>query len=95
MKSKAKEEVLQDLISYMEELMDDRLKSKSPKFMSLEIDAKKPEEMLDYIHIITAIMYRPIISEKTKHKFEIEEYFFRKSKNVFIIYEYILFLTSG
>jgi hypothetical protein len=35
---------------------------------------KKPEDMLDYIHIITAIMYRPIISEKTKHKFEIEEY---------------------
>lgn len=35
---------------------------------------KKPEEMLDYVHIITAIMYRPIISEKSKHKFEIEEY---------------------
>lgn len=35
---------------------------------------KKPEEMLDYLHIITAIMYRPIINEKSKHKFEIEEY---------------------
>jgi len=35
---------------------------------------KKPEEMLDYLHIITAILYRPIIKSKSTHKFEIEKY---------------------
>jgi hypothetical protein len=35
---------------------------------------KKPDEMLDYIHIITAIMYRPIIEDKGEHKFKIEKY---------------------
>ena len=35
---------------------------------------KKPDEILDYLHIITAIMYRPIINSKSKHKFEIEKY---------------------
>lgn len=35
---------------------------------------KKPDEMLDYLHIITAILYRPITKEKNKHKFEIEKY---------------------
>jgi len=35
---------------------------------------KKPEEMLDYLHIITAILYRPIVKQKSKHKFEIEKY---------------------
>jgi hypothetical protein len=34
---------------------------------------KKPEEVLDYLHIITAILYRPIIS-KDKKKFQIEKY---------------------
>lgn len=36
--------------------------------------SKKPEEVMDYLHIITAIMYRPIISEKKKHNFKIEKY---------------------
>lgn len=35
---------------------------------------KKPEEFLNYLHIITAILYRPITKRKGKHKFEIEEY---------------------
>lgn len=35
---------------------------------------KKPDEMLDYLHIITAILYRPIIKSKSKHEFEIEKY---------------------
>ena len=35
---------------------------------------KKPEEIMDYLHIITAMMYRPIISEKKKHDYKIEKY---------------------
>ena len=35
---------------------------------------KKPEDFLNYLHIITAILYRPITKYKGKHKFEIEEY---------------------
>jgi hypothetical protein len=35
---------------------------------------KKPEEVIDYLHIITAIMYRPIVKSKSKHNFEIEKY---------------------
>lgn len=35
---------------------------------------KKPEEIMDYMHVIAAIMYRPIISEKSKHDFKIEKY---------------------
>jgi hypothetical protein len=35
---------------------------------------KKPEEFLSYLHIITAILYRPITKHKGKHKFDIEEY---------------------
>jgi len=35
---------------------------------------KKPEEVIDFLHIITAIMYRPITKTKTKHEFEIEKY---------------------
>jgi len=35
---------------------------------------KKPEEVMDYLHIIAAIMYRPIISSKSKHNFKIEKY---------------------
>lgn len=34
---------------------------------------KKEKEVMDYIHIITAIMYRPIISENG-NKYEIEDY---------------------
>lgn len=35
---------------------------------------KKQEEVLDYLHIITAILYRPIIKEKSEHNFQIEKY---------------------
>jgi len=35
---------------------------------------KKPEEIMNYLHIIAAIMYRPIVSEKSKHNFKIEKY---------------------
>jgi hypothetical protein len=38
------------------------------------ISTKKPEELLDLLHILTAIMYRPIISEKSTHDFQIEKY---------------------
>jgi hypothetical protein len=35
---------------------------------------KKPMELLDYLHIVTAIMYRPIIQSKEKGNFKIEKY---------------------
>jgi len=35
---------------------------------------KKPEEILDFIHIIMAIMYRPIIGNHNTNKFKIEKY---------------------
>jgi hypothetical protein len=37
---------------------------------------KKPEEVLDFIHVITAIMYRPIIKETKRNQFKIEKYDF-------------------
>jgi hypothetical protein len=38
------------------------------------LSTKKPEEVLDYLHIIAAIMYRPITEEKSEHDFKIEKY---------------------
>ena len=35
---------------------------------------KKPEEIMDYLHVIAAIMYRPIVSSKSKHNYKIEKY---------------------
>jgi hypothetical protein len=35
---------------------------------------KKPEEIVENLHIICAIMYRPIISKKKEHDFQIEVY---------------------
>jgi hypothetical protein len=35
---------------------------------------KKEDEILDYYHIITAILYRPITKSKSEHNFEIEKY---------------------
>jgi hypothetical protein len=35
---------------------------------------KKQDEVLDYLHIITAILYRPITKSKSEHNFEIEKY---------------------
>jgi hypothetical protein len=38
------------------------------------ISTKKPEELLDLLHILAAIMYRPIVTEKSEHDFTIEKY---------------------
>jgi hypothetical protein len=38
------------------------------------LSSKKPEEILNTLHILAAIMYRPIVNEKTEHNFEIEKY---------------------
>lgn len=42
------------------------------------IATKSAEELLSMLHIMAAIMYRPIISEKTKHDFKIEPYSYEK-----------------
>lgn len=39
---------------------------------------KKPDEIVNNLHILCAIMYRPIISKKKEHDFEIEEYDVKK-----------------
>lgn len=45
------------------------------EFVDLDtISTKKPDELLDLLHILAAIMYRPITSEKSEHEFEIEKY---------------------
>ena len=38
------------------------------------ISTKKTDELLDMLHILAAIMYRPIIEEKSEHDFKIEKY---------------------
>ena len=38
------------------------------------ISTKKPQDLLDHLHILAAIMYRPIINEVSRHNFEIEPY---------------------
>ena len=38
------------------------------------ISTKKTEELLDLLHILAAVMYRPIVEEKSKHDFKIEKY---------------------
>ena len=38
------------------------------------ISTKKTDELLDLLHILTAIMYRPIVLEKSLHDFQIEKY---------------------
>ena len=44
------------------------------------ISTKKPEELLDLLHILAAIMYRPIVEEKSEHDFKIEKYDVEKMK---------------
>lgn len=45
------------------------------EFVDLDtISTKKPEEVLDLLHILAAIMYRPIVKDISHHKFEIEPY---------------------
>lgn len=38
------------------------------------IATKKPDEVLDLLHVLAAIMYRPIVEEKSQHEFKIEKY---------------------
>jgi len=38
------------------------------------ISTKKPEELWNMLHILCAVMYRPIISERSEHDFDIEKY---------------------
>jgi hypothetical protein len=35
---------------------------------------KKPDEIMSNLHIIAAIMFRPIVSKKSKHNYKIEDY---------------------
>jgi hypothetical protein len=51
------------------------------EFVDLDtISTKKPDEILDLLHILAAIMYRPIISEKSEHDYQIEKYDIAKMK---------------
>lgn len=38
------------------------------------ISTKKPEELLSMLHILAAVMYRPIVEEKSEHDYKIEKY---------------------
>ena len=38
------------------------------------ISTKKEDELLDMLHILAAIMYRPIVTERARHDFDIEKY---------------------
>lgn len=38
------------------------------------IITKKPEQLLDMLHILAAVMYRPIVDEISEHNFQIEKY---------------------
>lgn len=45
------------------------------EFVDLDtLMTKKPLEMIDYLHVITAILYRPIIKSKSEKKYTIEKY---------------------
>ena len=44
------------------------------------LSTKKTDELLDLLHILTAIMYRPIVEEKGPHDFKIEKYDVEKMK---------------
>lgn len=45
------------------------------EFIDLDtLSSKKPEELLDQLHYLIAIMYRPIIKERSTHDFDIEKY---------------------
>jgi hypothetical protein len=38
------------------------------------IATKKPDDLLNLLHILAAIMYRPIVNERSDHDFDIEKY---------------------
>jgi len=44
------------------------------------ISTKKPDDLLSMLHILAAIMYRPITEEKSHHDFQIEKYDVEKMK---------------
>jgi hypothetical protein len=45
------------------------------EFIDLDtISSKKPDELLDQLHYLIAIMYRPITKERGLHDFDIEKY---------------------
>jgi hypothetical protein len=45
------------------------------EFVDLDtLSSKKPDELLDSLHYLTAIMYRPITEERGEHDFDIEKY---------------------
>lgn len=51
------------------------------EFIDLDtLSTKKTNELLDLLHILAAIMYRPITEELTKHNFKIEKYDLEKMK---------------
>ena len=38
------------------------------------ISTKKPEELMNLLHILASIMYRPITTQRSEHDFDIEKY---------------------
>jgi hypothetical protein len=44
------------------------------------ISSKKEDELLDFLHILCAIMYRPIVTERSPHDFDIEKYDIKSMK---------------
>lgn len=44
------------------------------------ISTKKIDELLSMLHILAAVMYRPIVEEKTEHDYQIEKYDVNKMK---------------
>jgi len=52
------------------------------EFIDLDtISNKKEDELLDMLHILAAIMYRPIVEELSEHNFKIEDYDIPKMKD--------------
>jgi hypothetical protein len=51
------------------------------EFVDLDtLSSKKPDELLDQLHYLTAVMYRPITEERGEHDFDIEKYDVKKMK---------------
>ena len=45
------------------------------EFVDLDtLSSKKPDELLEQLHYLTAVMYRPITEERGEHDFDIEKY---------------------
>ena len=66
------------------------------EFMDMDTLLSKPQdEILNYLHVLAAIMYRPIVEERSRHDFDIEPYdvdtmkvraeLFKKRLNVSVI----------